>query len=154
MFREMRKKARELTKEEGIRILESGEYGVLGTKDENGYPYTTPLSYVWMNQAIYFHCAYEGHKLDNIKNDDRVSFTVVGKTEVLPEKFSTIYESTIVFGNATIIDGEEKIKALKEFINKYSTGFEEKGNQYIMRALEKVCVVKVQVEKISAKGRR
>ncbi len=66
MFKEMRKKDREVLGEDIEKILTNGEYGVLATVGENGYPYTVPLSYVYQDNSIYFHCAKEGHKLDNI----------------------------------------------------------------------------------------
>ena len=34
---------------------------------EDGYAYGVPLNYVYVDNSIYFHCAKEGHKLDNIK---------------------------------------------------------------------------------------
>ena len=42
-------------------------------------PYAVPLSYVFHDQCIYFHCATEGHKLDNIRANPAVSFCVVGQ---------------------------------------------------------------------------
>ncbi len=67
MFKKMRRKEKELAKEEVVKILLEGEYGILATIGENNYPYTTPLNYVYHNNAIYLHGALEGHKIDNIK---------------------------------------------------------------------------------------
>ncbi len=53
-----------------------------------------------VGDVIYFHCAPEGHKLENLSGNNKVSFCVVGKTQVLPDKFATNYESVIVFGTA------------------------------------------------------
>ncbi|GLC28773.1 pyridoxamine 5'-phosphate oxidase family protein [Clostridium omnivorum] len=154
MFREMRKKQREITEEESIEILNNGEYGILATIGENGYTYATPLSYVYYNDAIYFHCAVEGSKLDNIKYNEKVSFCVVGKTKVLPDKFSTEYESAIVFGRATIIEKEEKIEILTALIEKYSPDFKKEGLEYIERAAGATSVVKIGIDRITGKARR
>lgn len=154
MFREMRKKQRQITEEESIEILNNGEYGILATIGENGYTYATPLSYVYYNEAVYFHCAVEGSKLDNIKYNEKVSFCVVGKTKVLQEKFSTEYESAIVFGRAIIIEKEEKIGALTAIIEKYSPDFKKEGLEYIERAAGATCVVKIEIDRITGKARR
>jgi len=81
-----------------IRLLEGQDYGVLSTASTDGYAYGVPLNYVYINNSIYFHCAVEGHKTDNITVNNKVSFCVVGEIEVLPDKFSTRYQSVIVFG--------------------------------------------------------
>ena len=44
MFKEMRRKKRELELNDIEKILENGEYGNLATVSENGYPYSLPIS--------------------------------------------------------------------------------------------------------------
>ncbi|GKZ02286.1 pyridoxamine 5'-phosphate oxidase family protein [Paraclostridium bifermentans] len=121
MFKQMRRKERQIEIVEAEEILKNGEYGVLSTNGENGYSYGTPLSYVYFNNSVYFHCALEGQKLENINYNNKVSFCVVGKTCVIPEKFSTKYESTILFGEANEVFGEEKNEALIEILKKIFT---------------------------------
>ena len=123
MRRELRRKEREMTGPEARELLERGEYGVLSTRGADGAPYGIPLNYCIINGAIYFHCAVEGHKLENIAVDGRVSFCVVGKTEVLPEQFATRYESAIISGTATEVYDEEKQLALEGLLAKYSAEF-------------------------------
>ncbi|NLB53024.1 MAG: hypothetical protein GX808_08820 [Syntrophomonadaceae bacterium] len=62
----------ELTNTEAIELLKAGEYGVLSSVSENGYAYGVPLNYVYFDNSIYFHCAAEGRKLDDIKKNDKV----------------------------------------------------------------------------------
>ncbi|MBL4938289.1 pyridoxamine 5'-phosphate oxidase family protein [Clostridium sp. YIM B02515] len=154
MFKEMRKSQREIFNEDINSILKNGEYGVLATVGENGYPSATPLSYVYLNNAVYFHCAVEGSKLDNIKYNNKVSFNVVGKTKVLAEQFSTEYESVIIFGHAFETAGDEKKDALMAIADKYSPDFKKEGLAYIDRAINKTCVVKIEIDKITGKARR
>lgn len=154
MFKPMRKSSREIFDEDIIEILNKGEYGVLATVGENGYAYATPLSYVFYNDAVYFHCAVEGNKLDNIKYNAKVSFCVVGKTKVLPAEFSTAYESVIVFGIASQIDGEEKREALMAIADKYSPEFKKEGLAYIDRAESRTCVVKIEIDRMTGKARK
>ncbi|BCN31866.1 pyridoxamine 5'-phosphate oxidase family protein [Anaeromicropila herbilytica] len=154
MFRQMRKKDREIQNDDIIEIIRNNEYGILSTISSNGYPYGVPISYVYINDSIYFHCATEGHKLDNIENNDKVSFCVVGETCVLPDKFSTKYESVIIFGRAIEVFDQEKDIALLEILNKYSPDHMEKGKAYIENAGMKTKVIKISMEHISGKARR
>lgn len=154
MFRNMRKKEREVDTAQAKEILERCEYGILSTVGENGYAYGVPLSYVYIDNTIYFHCAVEGQKLDNLKINDKVSFCVIGQTCILPDKFSTKYESVIVFGRAKEAFGAEKKKALIEIINKYSPDYMNNGLEYIQKADERVKVIKISIEHMTGKARR
>ncbi len=153
MFREVRRKNRELPQEYIDLILEKGEYGVLGTQCEDGFPYVTPMSYVYLNDKIYFHCAQEGLKTDNIRYNDKVSFTVVTDVETLPDKFSTRYQSVVIFGTAKSITGQEKDDVLSEIINKYAHAFPEEGKIYIKSKKDRTEIIGIDILHCSAKGR-
>jgi nitroimidazol reductase NimA-like FMN-containing flavoprotein (pyridoxamine 5'-phosphate oxidase superfamily) len=43
----IRRKDRALSEEEAFKILKAGEYGVLSTVGEDGYPYGVPVSYAY-----------------------------------------------------------------------------------------------------------
>jgi len=150
----MRRQDRKVDRKEAIKILEKGEYGVLSTVNQDGYSYGVPLSYTYLENCIYFHCALEGHKLSNIKNNNKVSFCVVGDVNTLPDKFSTDYESVIVFGIAEEIDGEEKIRALTAMVGKYSKDYLKEGEEYINRGSNRTKVVKISIENITGKSRK
>lgn len=150
----MRKKEREIKIDETNEILINNSYGVLSTICENGYPYGVPISYVYINDSVYFHCATEGQKLDNIDNNNKVSFCIVGETCVLPDKFSTKYESVIIFGKANEVFDDEKNTVLLEILNKYSPEYIEKGRVYIEKASERTKVYKINIDNITGKARR
>jgi uncharacterized protein len=151
---EMRRSDRAMPQNDAKALLQNGECGVLSTVSADGQPYGVPVSYCFTENVIYFHCAIEGHKVENIKKNNKVSFCVVGRTEVLPDKFSTKYESVIVFGKAIEIAGDEKREALLQLINKYSQGFIENGLKYIKEASDKTKVYKILTESITGKARR
>lgn len=153
MFREMRKKEREILGENIDEILEKGQYGTLSTISENGYPYGIPLSYVYYNGDIYFHSATVGHKLDNIQKNSKVSFCVVTDTEVLPSKFTTRYKSVVIFGTASEVTGELKKTVLQKIVEKYSKDYLEEGIKYIERAAESTKTIKISIEHITGKAR-
>ena len=151
----IRRRDRQVTEEEAVKLLAEGEYGFLGTADTNNVPYVTPLSYVVNDRKIYFHCAREGHKLVNIHENPKVCFCVVGKTKVLPAQFSTIYESAVAFGKAFVVeDEEERTFAFIEILKKYSPEFMEEGMDYIRRAGNKTFIVKIDIESMTGKARR
>ncbi|MBM7867788.1 pyridoxamine 5'-phosphate oxidase family protein [Heliobacterium gestii] len=154
MFRTLRKQERELASVETIELLRTGEYGILSTVGEEGYAYGVPVSYAYFDEAVYVHCAPEGHKVDNIRYNDKVSFCVVGKTCLLPEKFSTKYESVILFGRASEVCDQEKRAALVKLIEKYSPDHRERGEAYIEKACCQTRVIKIAVEHITGKARK
>ena len=152
--RPMRRSDRAIPDSEAKALLEQGEYGVLSTASADGQTYGVPVSYAYTGEAIYFHCALEGHKLDNLDSNQRVSFCVVGQTQVLPDKFGTHYESVIVFGKALEVTGDEKHTGLLELLMKYSPDFIEKGERYINGDGPKARVYKITIESMTGKARR
>lgn len=154
MFQEMRRKERQLDNEQTKALLARAEYGVLSTIGTNEFPYGVPISYVYAEEAIYFHCAVVGSKLDNIAANSKVSFCVVGTTQVLAEQFTTNYESVVAFGIAEEVLGDEKNKAMIEIVKKYSPDFMESGREYIQKADSRVRVMKINVEHLTGKSRK
>lgn len=122
MFREMRRNRQKLTREETIAILERNTHGVLAVSGDDGYPYAVPLSYVYADGKICFHCALTGHKIDAIMRNEKVSFCVVDQDKVVPERFTTHFRSVIAFGRARILTDEEKRAPLTKLAEKYSPG--------------------------------
>ena len=153
MFANMRRSDRQISDEAAIGILQKCEYGVLSTVNQANGPYGVPLSYVYADGSIYCHCANAGYKLDNIAADNRVSFCVVGDKKTLPDKFTTSYESVIVFGRALIVDGPEKQAALLALVEKYAPDYREKGQVYAQNSSAKTTVVKIAVEHMTGKAR-
>ena len=154
MFREMRRKDREISINDAREILTKASYGVLSTISENGYPYGVPVNFVFYNGYIYFHSAKEGHKIDNIQNNSKVSFCLVGSEEVLPDQFTTDYESAVIFGEANEVYNVEKGEAMLEIIKKYFPEFMEKGKKYIKALESKTSVVRVEIKYLSGKSRK
>lgn len=153
-MRPVRRKDRAIDIDEAVALLTQGEYGVLSTVDGDGQPYGVPLNYVYKNDAIYFHCARVGHKIENVESNPRVSFCVVGDTRILPDKFSTIYESAVVFGTASETKGSETDNALIWLLEKYSPEFVEEGRKCIKAPDNGTKVIKIEIVHVSGKARR
>ena len=156
-FYNIRRQERTLSYDKAFELLQNAEYGFLSLgESKNGYAYGVPISFFFDMEcnALYFHCALEGHKLENIRRNNCVSFCVVGKTQTLPEKFATIYESVIVFGKAEIATtDEEKRIALTKLLEKYSPDHLDSGIKYMEHAIHKTLTFKIKIDKITAKGR-
>ena len=134
MFREMRSKANMLTNEEVENILKTSPNGTLALYGENGYPYSVPVNFVYSDGKIYFHGAAEGYKLDCMKKDPHVSFSVIGKDDIAKENFTTLFSSVIAFGTIRVIDTmEEKIPLLEAMVGNYSAEFMESGKELIRK---------------------
>ncbi len=149
----MRRADRQTTEDEARALLSSGEYGVLSTVSPAGVPYGVPISYAFHNGEILFHSAPEGQKLDNLIPGSLASFCVVGKTEVIPEKFSTRYQSAIVHGQVRELLGPEKIRALAVLVEKYSPAFPSEGADYIAASESLTRVFALKAARITGKQR-
>jgi len=153
-MKELRRQDRAITEEEALALLNKAEYGVLSTVTENGEPYGVPLNFCVIDHCIYFHCAVEGQKIDNIKQNKSVSFCAVGNTKILPDKFGTKYESVIVSGEVEEVFDMNKQLALEGLLHKYSIEFIDKGIKYIEGLKEKTRVFKITINKLTGKARK
>jgi len=153
MFREMRRFKNQLSEKEVDSILSKHSSGVLAVHGENGYPYTIPISYTFDNGYLYFHSANEGHKIDAIRNNDKVSFCVIDQDDVIQQTFTTNYRSVVVFGRATIVtDALHRQIALESLVKKYSPDFIREGKQEIMQAWDQVSVIMMTIEHKTGKS--
>lgn len=117
----MRRSKQLLSNEECIEILKRGTSGVLAIEVENGYPYAVPISYVYDDNKIYFHGAGEGKKIEALKKNNMVSFCVIDKDQIVPEKFTTFFKSVIVYGKVNIVNNQStKLNAIRTLATKYS----------------------------------
>lgn len=156
MFREMRRNKQEIPTEECVAVLNRGTSGVLAVSGDDGYPYAVPLSYVYRDSKIYFHCAKSGHKLDGIRRNSKVSFCVTDQDKIVPEEYTSYYRSVIVFGKARIIEEEKEIReSIGLLARKYSPEIGEEARQKeIEKYFPALCMVELSVEHMTGKEAR
>lgn len=154
MFREMRRKKQLLSENETKEILLRNNAGTLAVYGDNGYPYSVPISYVYFNKKIYFHCAKTGHKLDAITSNNRVSFSIIDKDEIVPEKFTTYFRSIILFGRAGIVtDKTEFDEAIFQLAKKYSSQVpEDLISDEIKHSYNNFYVVAIEIDHMTGKA--
>lgn len=154
MFREMRRKAQQLSIEECQKIITDATSGVLAVYGDEGYPYTVPVSHVFSDGKILFHCAREGHKIDSIRRNQKVSFCVVAQDEVMPKERTTAYISVIAFGRARIIEDEAGLRRIAGLIGeKFSSEYPEESQEEIdsVIAANRMYCVEIEVDHMTGK---
>ena len=154
MVRDLRRKDKAVSEEEALSILLSQTHGVLAVNGDDGYPYAVPVSYVYEDGVIYFHCSsVEGHKLAAIKRDPKVCFCVVAKDDIKPADFTTKFASAIAFGKARILDKVEDILGPSMLIlEKYAPDFIEDGKEYMEESKGQYLVVAIDIERLTGKA--
>ena len=153
MFRKMRRFKQELTQEEAIQILNNNTSGVLALLGEEGYPYSVPMSYVYVDNKIYFHTAKSGHKIDAIKNYNKASFCVIDQDQVMPEVYTTFFRSVIAFGKIRLLETpEEIIPAIEKLAVKYHpTDMKENRDKMINRDIKQMGIIELEIEHLTGK---
>ena len=153
IFRKMRRseKATDIAKAE--ELLRSKDIGVLSVCGDDGYPYGVPINYVYDEGKIYFHStSAESHKIDAIRKNEKVSFTIVTEYELIPEKLDTMYTSVVVFGRARVINSKEETKeALRLLLAGLSPSLVGSTEKIYKGSEEKFVMVEISVEHISGK---
>lgn len=161
MARAMRRSLQEVTDSATLESwLREAIVGRLATVDADGYPVIKPVNFVYHEGTIYFHCAREGEKLDDIHRDGRVTFEVDEVYAITPPvtrgcQVHCLYHSLIVWGLARILDDagerEEKEKALQALIEKYAVPYEQGRTGMREKDIRDTAVVAIMPERMSGK---
>jgi len=143
-----------LSEEKCKKMLGPQVYGRLATSGKGNIPYITPVNYVYLNDAIYIHCALKGRKLDNIAENPAVCFEISAPGNLyISERacgFSMRYWSILAAGRAELsADISEKREVLNAIMDKYAARFE--FSDPTDEDLGKVNVIKINIESISGK---
>ena len=97
--------------------------------DEQGFPYITPVNFVFFRGAVYFHSGLKGEKLDNISRNPKVGFQVDVPLSYLDYSFNKeqdpcrvhqFYQSVVIRGTARVVDDDDlKTAALTALLAKH-----------------------------------
>ena len=153
MFRPMRRKQKEIAISEAKKLLMTERRGVLAVNGDDGYPYAIPVNYIYdkKEEKIYFHGAKAGHKVDALKKNDKVCFTVYGNERVEEGDWAPYLQSTVVFGRCHLIENaavtEEKVRAVA---GKYYPN-EEEIEVEMQKSGKAVQLYEITIEHISGK---
>ncbi len=153
MFRKMRRFKQQVSDETCRKILRDEWRGVLAVHGEDGYPYALPIDFYYDEEKnkIYFHCAKEGHKLDAIRADNRVSFCVYDKGFRKDGDWALNITSVIIFGRIRIIDDpEETLVTVRKFGEKFFPTQKELDDE-ILRSLAHVQMLELTPDHMTGK---
>ena len=161
----MRRKEFDVKDENSINeILQTCEYGTLSLISE-GKPYVVALNFVQYNNAIYFHGAKEGKKIEAIKSNPNAAFLVVKPYSFIPSYFSDtmaacpatqFFASVLIEGKLKFIeDGDKKAEVLNTLMKKFQKedSFEEIAYDKAMytKMLDKTTIIELKIETQSCK---
>ena len=115
-----------------LSLIDRCTHGVMAISTGEDTPYCIPLSFVRVEDTLYFHCARQGRKVELLRRCPQVCVTFVGEDRpafVAPAMYTTYFQSVVVTGTAYEITGPaEKTAALRALCQKvtpeHMDGFE------------------------------
>ncbi len=153
MFKSMRRKNNEISLEKAKQLLHHERRGILAVNGDDGYPYALPINYYYdeMNNKIYFHGAKQGYKVDALKENDKVCFTVYGNEVIKEEAWAPFMQSAIIFGRCHLLEySAQTMDKLKKFAMKYYPD-EKMVDDEIKATGKAVQVYEITIEHLSGK---
>ena len=154
MMYSMRRNDREQDEDFALAVVDQCAYSVVATVDQDGSPYCIPISPAREGHWLYFHSAQEGHKIDNLRQRNKVCVSCVGEQEAMPGKFALKYRSAVIFGTATeVTEREEKIYALSLISRRFTPGNMVAFDNAIEKQLDTTAVWKIHIDEISGKAK-
>ena len=154
----MTKRERQVTDPGQIRhILDTAKVLHLGLCVDNE-PYVVPMNYGYTEEngklVVYLHSAVRGKKLDMIRANPKVFFSIDCDrqpfTGDLPCQYGLVYSSIMGKGKARIVEDVEEKKQAMAILMKTQTG---KDFAFADRLVSMVAVIRIDVEEYTAKHR-
>jgi nitroimidazol reductase NimA-like FMN-containing flavoprotein (pyridoxamine 5'-phosphate oxidase superfamily) len=151
----MRRSDREITDPSGImNVLRDAGVCRMGLCDGEK-PYVVPMNYGFREGSVFLHSAPEGRKIEILRKNPNVCLEFEADVELIPAEtpcsFSMKYRSVIATGRAVFLENaEEKAQGLNVIMGQY-TG---KEYDFPLQALERIVVIRVDLEECSGKHNR
>ena len=143
--------------EEIARILDTAKVMHMGLAVDNE-PYVVPMNYGYVLEdgklTLYLHSAVKGRKLDMIRSNPKVSFSI--DCDRMPFEgrvacqYGMVYSSVMGKGTATIVEDVEEKKQAMSILMKTQTG---KDFTFEDRLVSIVAVIRIDVVEFTAKHR-
>jgi len=137
-----------------IRIVNEARYVTVAMADADG-PYLATLTHAYdePRNAIYFHCAHEGRKVDALRKDNRVWGQALVDKGYVDGKCDHLYETTQFRGKVVFVqDPAEKRHALEIMIQKNETGPDAViAEQVTDKSVARVNIGRIDIEYMSGK---
>jgi nitroimidazol reductase NimA-like FMN-containing flavoprotein (pyridoxamine 5'-phosphate oxidase superfamily) len=129
--------------------------GYLGLSMD-GMPYVVPLNYGYVEGKILFHCALTGKKLDYLKANPQVCFTVGWQSSKVvrhPQGALCHVEndSVICYGIARIV---EDVEERREVLTAFNRCLQPDAEEITLEAASKCCAVEIKVTEMTGRRQR
>lgn len=136
------------------KILEEMDFGFLGMSQQDK-PYVVPMTFAYNEGKIYLHAALKGLKLEYLRSNPQVCFTVATLNELIQNNndlcdYSLRYRSVITRGTAKLLsDLDEKIAALTILACKYAKG--NVSSAVDPKKAQATAVIVIEIEEMTGK---
>ncbi|MBU2530789.1 MAG: pyridoxamine 5'-phosphate oxidase family protein [Elusimicrobia bacterium] len=146
-----------MTKEEINKFLSEEDTGYLAMCSES-IPYCVPVSYAFIDGKIMFHGALIGKKMDFLRKNPNVCFSVSRHPDKIKPHHTENWrsyrcESVICLGKAKIVeDLDEKYLKLSKFLSYFNARLEKPDEIPITKEVaEKILCVEIEIENSTGK---
>lgn len=171
----MRKKNTEMPREFGLELIDNSIYGVMSFyNEEEKELYSIPMSFVRIDDNLYFHTGKVGKKVKLLKDNLRVNVVFVEDART-PEKFSVSdvekikeeegsigrikssvftneFSSVIVEGNVSIVKDEDlRVKAIYALCEKYTPEMKKFFDEAIGKCMDYTSLYEIKIEDLYAR---
>jgi len=149
----MHRKNNEITDKKIIEeILTKSELCRVAILDDE-FPYIVPFNYGYRDNALYFHSATKGKKIDLIRKNNKVCFEITYSSEITKGEnacdWATKYRSVIGYGTIEIIsDLQEMEKGLDVLLEHYGR---TENNIYNAKSIKNMFILKLSIESLTGK---
>lgn len=148
----MRRKQREITERAEIDAI-LGQATVMRIALADGdVPFLVPVFYYYDGQALFFHSAPAGTKIEILKRNNKVCFEVGIEHGVIEDElacdFEARHKTVIGIGKAAFVeDAAEKIAALDGIVARFT----DKHFDYPRENLDRTAVIRIDIDGIKGK---
>lgn len=151
MIPAMRRGKQQIGQAQCIQLLQDTPRGVMAVHGADGYPYAFPMNHIYLDGKLYFHSAREGHKLDALAREDKVSFCVMDQGVRKDGDGPLHINSVIVFGRVKKLDDpQEAVAVIRQLgLKHYPT--EESVDDIIQRSMSKVQMLELTIDHMTGK---
>ncbi len=149
----MRRKDKELADPAALEdILKRGSVCRLALVDD-GQPYLVPMSYGYVDGALYLHSAAEGRKINILRNNSRVCFEVEVDVKLVTGEracnWSFHYRSVIGYGRGHFVtDPDERRLGIDAVMRQYGASG---PFDYAPETMARTVVIRIEIEEMTGK---
>lgn len=143
------------TREEMETLLQEETIGYLGLCSD-GEPYVVPLNHAYVDGRILAHCAMTGKKLDCIRANPRVCYTIGRQSGVVRrhaegDPCHVDSDSVICYGTARIVEDMQERKALLNAFNRY---YRPDAKEISEESVAKCCAIEIKISEMTGRRER